>query len=179
MDCVDVGKIEMLLLDKEKKLDDYIREERGLVRLCSSSIKEVHRGNLEKAKEIAEKAKEGFDALPAVAWRKKHVEQEYAEAVALISVFEGKEIPGHEEMGVGPEAYLLGLLDCIGELKRLLFESLRKGNKETADEYFGKMEEIYEEVGHLHFSSALIPEMRRKQDVARMQVEDARGKMIK
>jgi len=41
------------------------------------------------------------------------------------------------------------------------------------------MSEIYEEVGHLHFSSALVPEMRRKQDVARMQVEDARGKMIK
>ncbi|MCP4647310.1 MAG: hypothetical protein GY852_06185 [bacterium] len=176
---MDVGEVEKILLMKEKNLDEYIREERGLVRLCASSIKEVHRGNLEKAKELAGKAKDGVDALPAVERRKKHVEQEYAEAVALISVFEGKKIPGHAEMGVGPEAYLLGLLDCVGELKRLVLESLRKGERENAERYFGKMSEIYEEVGHLHFSSALVPEMRRKQDVARMQVEDARGKLIK
>ncbi len=176
---MDVGEVEKILLGKEKNLDEYIREERGLVRLCASSIKEVHRGNLEKAKELAGKAKEGIGALPAVEWRKRHVEQEYAEAIALISVFEGNEVPGHTEIGVGPEAYLLGLLDCIGELKRLVFESLRKGEREKAERYFVKMSEIYEEVEHLHFSSALVPEMRRKQDVARMQVEDARGKMIK
>ena len=176
---MDVGEVEKILLEKEKNLDAYIQGERGLVRLCAGSIKEVHRGNVEKAKELAGKAKEGIDALPAVAWRKKHVEQEYAEAITLISVFEGEGIPAHGKMGVGPEAYLLGLLDCVGELKRLVLESLRKGKTEKAEEYFVKMEEIYEEVGHLHFSSALVPEMRRKQDVARMQVEDARGKLIK
>jgi translin len=176
---MDVEEVEKLLLKKEEELDKYLREERGLVRLCSGAIKEVHRGNIEKAKELAGKAKEGFEALPAVAWRKKHVEQEYAEAAVLISIVDGKGVPGHAKIGVGPEAYILGLLDCIGELKRLVFECLRKGEREKAEGYFGEMEKIYEEVGHLHFSSALIPEMRRKQDVGRMQVEDARGKLIK
>ena len=176
---MDVNEVEKLLLEKEKKLDEYIREERGLVRLCSTAIKEVHRGDLEKAKETAGKAKNGIDALPEVERKGRHVEQEYAEAAALISIAGGNDVPGHVEIGVGPEAYILGLLDCIGALKRLVFECLRRGEREKAEEYFGRMEKIYDEVGHLHFSSALLPEMRRKQDVARMQVEDARGKLIK
>ncbi len=176
---MDVEEVEGILLAKEKEVDEHIREERGIVRLCSRSIKEVHRGNLQGAKELAGETRRKMDALPALPWRRRHIEQEYAEAIALIFVFEGKEVPGHKEMAVGPEAYLLGLLDCIGEIKRLLLESLRKGDTQKAESYFMKMEQIYEEVGRLHFSSALVPELRRKQDVARMQVEDARGKLIK
>ena len=176
---MDVDEVEKLLLEKEKQLDEHIREERAVVRLCSQSIKEVHKGNLEGAKRLAENAREKMSALPALPWRKKHIEQEYTEALVLICVFEEKEIAGHKKMGVGPEAYLLGLLDCTGEVKRLIFESLRQGNVSRAETYFLRMEKIYEEVGRLHFSSALVPELRRKQDVARMQVEDARGKLIK
>lgn len=177
---MNVEEAEKVLLEKEKGLDSYLREERGVVRLCARSIKEVHRGNLEGAKELAGKAREGMEGLPEVnKFRVKHVEQEYAEAVALIAVAEGKKIPDYAEMGVAPEAYLLGLLDCVGELKRLIFERLREGKREDAEGYFKRMEEIYEEVGHLHFSSALVPELRRKQDVARSQVEEARGKLIK
>ena len=176
---MDVEDVETLLLEKEAELDTHIKEERGVVRICARSIKEVHRGNMGEAKEFAAQARKGIDALPALAGRGRHVEQEYAEAVALISVAEGKEVPGHREMGVGPEAYLLGLLDCVGEVKRLIFERLRKGEREEAEALFLRMEKIYGEVGHLHFSSALVPEMRRKQDVARSQVEDARGKLIK
>lgn len=176
---MDIGEVEKLLLGKEERLDMHIREERGVVRLCARSIKEVHRGSIDGAKEFASQARKGIDALPAIEGRARHVEQEYAEAVALISVAEGKEVPSHSEIGVGPEAYILGLLDCIGEIKRLILEKLREGKREEAEALFLEMEKIYGEVGHLHFSSALVPEMRRKQDVARSQVEDARGKLIK
>ena len=166
-------------MEKEKKLDEHIREERTIVRLCSHSIKETQKGNLGEAKKLAGDARKKMDSLPRLPCRGRHMEQEYAEAIAFIAVIEGKEIPGHEEIGVGPEAYLLGLLDCIGEIKRVVFESLRHGNRDDAERHFTKMEEIYEGVGRLHFSSALVSELRRKQDVMRMQVEDARGKLIK
>jgi len=176
---MDIEEVEKLLLEKEKNLDEYIREERAVVRLCSHSIKESQKGDLEKAKKLAEDAHKKMDLLPRIPCRGRHVEQEYAEAIAFIAVLEGQKIPGHAEIGVSPEAYLLGLLDCIGELKRVVFESLRHGDKVKAEEYFARMEEIYEGIGRLHFSSALVPELRRKQDVTRMQVEDARGKLIK
>lgn len=176
---MDVLEVEKILLKKEEELDLHIRGERGAVRLCSRSIKEVHRGNIEGAKKLADEARDAIASLPDLKDRKRHLEQEYAEAAALICIAEGREIPSHGEMGVGPGAYLCGLLDCVGELRRLVFESLRMGHREKAAGYFGRMEKIYEEVGHLHFSSALVPELRRKQDAARAQVEEARGKLIK
>lgn len=176
---MDIEEVEGLLLEKEKKLDEHIREERAIVRLCSHSIKETQKGNLDEARKLAQDARKKMDLLPRLPCRGRHMEQEYAEAIAFIAVVDGQNILGHKEIGVGPEAYLLGLLDCIGEIKRVVFESLRHGDRAKAEAYFTKMEEIYEGVGRLHFSSALVSELRRKQDVMRMQVEDARGKLIK
>ncbi|MBN2121770.1 hypothetical protein JW721_01785 [Candidatus Micrarchaeota archaeon] len=176
---MDVQRAEKTLLEEEGKLDEYLREERGVVRLCARSIKEVHRGDLGEALKLAEEAKGRMDTLPRIEGRGKHVEQEYAEALALIAVAKGEEIPDYGEMGVSAQGYLLGLSDAIGEIKRLVIEELRKGEKDLAQGHFARMEEIYAEIGHLHFSSAALPEFRRKQDVARMQVEDARGKLVR
>jgi translin len=176
---MDVAKAEKTILEEERKLDEYLREERGVVRLCARSIKEVHRGNLDEAEALAQKAKEQMAKLPRIGGRQKHVEQEYAEALALIAVAKGEEVPDHTKMGVSAQGYLLGLSDAIGEIKRLIIEELRKGETDLAQGHFGRIEEIYGEIGHLHFSSAALPEFRRKQDVARMQVEDARGKLVR
>ncbi|MFP3950005.1 MAG: hypothetical protein ACLFUZ_02825 [Candidatus Micrarchaeia archaeon] len=175
---MDIEKVEEILLEKEKALDVYLREERGIVRLCAKAIKEVHRGNIEEAEQYVGRARDKFSLLPEIPKsRAKHSEQEYVEALSLIAIYKGEEVPGHEEMEVGPDAYLLGILDCMGELKRLMLECLRKGKKDNAEKYFSRMEEIYTETGHLHFSSALIPEFRKKQDVARIQLENARAKI--
>ncbi len=176
---MNVPEMEKVLLEKEKELDSYIRDERGVVRICAKAIKEVHNGDLAEAKELAARAKSGMEALPKIGNRRRMVEQEYTEAVAFIAVAEGGEIPSNHELGVEPEPYLLGLLDCIGEIKRLVVEQLRGGNREKAEHYFMRMESIYDEIGHLHFSGALIPDLRHKQDVCRSLLEDARGKLIK
>ncbi len=176
---MDVQRAEKAVLEEERKLDEYLRDERGVVRLCARSIKEVHRGDLDAALKLAKEAKERMDGLPRIEGRGKHVEQEYAEALALISVAKGEEIPDHATMGVSAQGYLLGLADAIGEIKRLIIEELRKGETALAQGHFSRMEEIYAEIGHLHFSSAALPEFRRKQDVARMQLEDARGKLVR
>jgi translin len=176
---MNIEEAEKEVLEREGKLDEYLREERGVVRLCARSIKEVHRGNLDEAEKLAGQAKEAMGALPEIEGRGRHVEQEYAEAAALISVVEGGEIADYAKMGVGAEGYILGLSDAIGELKRLVLESLRRGEEGKARQYFERMEGIYDGIGHLHFSSAALPEFRRKQDVARLQVEEARGKLIR
>ena len=70
-----------------------------------------------------------------------------------------------------------GFLMQTGELKREMYESLRrKGHRKGAESYFKMMPG-----GHfttlllpLRFSNAVLPEFRRKQDVARIQLEQAR-----
>ena len=63
------------------------------------------------------------------------------------------------------EAYLTGLLDATGELKREMYESLRHNKKSDEEKYFEMMEGIYDELLSLRFSNAVLPEFRRKQDV--------------
>jgi len=59
-----------------------------------------------------------------------------------------------------------------------MYESLRHGRKDDAQKFFEMMELIYDELLPLRFSNAVLPEFRRKQDVARIQIEQARGELL-
>ena len=108
-----------------------------------------------------------------------HVLQEYAEARIVLSAVEKGKIPTFKQLGVGEIPYLNGLLDATGELKREMYESLRHGKMKKAEKYFKMMEEIYDELLPLRFSNSVLPEFRRKQDVARHQIEQARGELLR
>lgn len=41
------------------------------------------------------------------------------------------------------ESYVLGLLDCIGELKRMIFDEIRIGDIDNATRIFEVMENLY------------------------------------
>ena len=59
-----------------------------------------------------------------------------------------------------------------------MYENLRKGDKKEAERFFHSMEWIFHELLHLRFSNAVLPEFRKKQDIARIQIEQARGELI-
>jgi translin len=42
----------------------------------------------------------------------------------LAAIVEQKEIPSDKKLSVMPESYVLGLLDCVGELKRITNEDI-------------------------------------------------------
>ncbi len=178
-----VSEIEGRLLEKERRLDSLIVKEREAVRFCSKAIKETHLGDFEEAERLLEEAKKVLDGMgeesSGLERRMTHPNAEYAEGRIYLGIARDGKILAQEEVEVGDESYVDGLLDCMGELKRRMFDHLRKGEKEEAERIFGFMERIFAEVGPLHFSGALMPELRRKQDVGRAQLEDARGKLIK
>ena len=179
---VDVSSIEKKLTEKEKALDEVILSGRIAVRSCSNTIKAIHAGDMKKAKKHLaeaekivrkmEKMKTGFPN------QVNHVLQEYAEALIVLEAVEKKRIPGQKELKIDEVPYVLGLLDSVGELKREMYESIRKGKKKDAEKYFALMEEIFDALLPLRFSNAVLPEFRRKQDVARIQIEQARGELL-
>ena len=95
----------------------------------------------------------------------------------MLAVSRGRPIPSIESLGVSPEAYLLGLLDTVGELKRMVLNSIMKRKLDQAQKYFGLMEEIYSACSPLAVYDHVASGARRKIDVARMLVEDTRGLM--
>ena len=69
--------------------------------------------------------------------------------LALIAIVEKKEIPSDKKLGVMPESYVLGLLDCVGELKRMVFDKIRIGEIEEATRIFDVMENLYLQSLHI------------------------------
>ncbi len=177
-----IEKIEKKLFEMEKQLDTVLTESRKVVRNCSNTIKALHAHDFKEAEVSLKEAEKGLEIIMPfyVPFPNQidHVLQEYTEAQVVLSAVKARKIPSYTDLDVPEGPYLTGLLDAVGELKREMYEALRKKDKKTAEEYFGLMEQIYDELLPIRFSNAVLPEFRRKQDVARIQIEQARGELI-
>ena len=100
--------------------------------------------------------------------------QEYSELGIIMRILEKDDVPTPEELNVPSVAYLLGLGDSVGELRRLCLEELKAGKTERADHFLKLMEMISAVLMRFDFPEAIVP-IRRKQDVARSLIEKTRG----
>lgn len=176
-----ISIIEKNLMKKEEEFDHVMAKQREIVRLCSNTIKALHGKSMDDAKKYLSDAKKelaelkklkGFDS------QFNHILQEFVEAQVVFSAVENGTIPSFEDLGVHEGPYLTGLLDSVGELKREMYEALRHKDRKKAEHYFELMDAIYDALLPLRFSNAVLPEFRRKQDVARIQIEQARGELL-
>ncbi len=179
----EIQRMTAELRKREETQDSLLRLTRELVRDCSVAVKLVHSMDYDGAEVQLKNAKKrlaevkhlepGFGHLVSQSY------QEYAEISILMAIVKKKEPPTHLGLGIPFESFMTGLLDCIGELRRQMLEELRHGNKEEADYYFETMSRFYEATLPLKFSNSLLPNFRKKQDVARGQVENARSELLR
>ena len=175
-----LSKISKSLEDVQNSREYIIKQTREVIILCSQAIISVHKLDIPVGKEKAAKAKKLLDEI-----RKKsnvelyrHImtpEQELVEAFAFLAIVQKLEIPSAESLGVKGESYILGLLDCIGELKRLVYDSIRAGKSKDASKFFELMENLYLYLYPFAIYDKLVNETRRKLDVNRILIEDARA----
>jgi len=173
-------KISKSLSEVQDNREFLLKNTREIIILCSRSIISIHKGDLKTArKNLTE-----VDLL-LKKYRKKATaklqrylvtsEQEYVEAACLLAVVEGKEIPSDKKLKVMGESYVLGLLDCVGELKRMIFDKIRIGDTENALRTFDIMENLYLHLYTFSMYDKVVKEARRKIDVNRILVDDVRG----
>lgn len=102
--------------------------------------------------------------------------QEWAEANLLAAVMAGKDLPGLDDVGVPAEAYLLGLADLVGELRRVAVSALGHGKVRRAESALDLMEAVTLALQGVNAPRALLP-LKPKQDAARGLVEKTRGEV--
>ena len=156
-----------------------IKNNRSVVINCSQAIISIHKKDLVTAKKKIKNAKEELTKLKQKAGGdlNRYVltpEQELVEAVSLLSIIEGKDIPSYKSLKISGESYILGLLDCIGELKRQVIDTIRVGNLKKAESLFDVMENLYLMLYPFATYDKIVKESRRKLDVNRSLVEDTR-----
>ena len=143
-------------------------------------IRDSHKGDLRLAKQKIKKAEIILKRNQKKAKNnfKKYLitpEQEFVEAHSFLAVVENKEIPSLKSLKVSEESYVLGLLDCIGELKRLVLDNIRNGQLKKADRIFSVMENLYQTLYPFAMYDKIVKEARRKLDVNRILVEETRA----
>jgi translin len=173
-------EIDKTLKDVQDRREKLIKGTRDVVMLCSKSIVALHHSQLEDANSKMDKAKTMLEEFRKYARQDLYryiavAEQELVEAYALKSVMEDKPMPSMKELDVTGESYLTGLLDCVGEIKRLVYDRMRTGKGKDAEKLFATMEEIYNAVYPFAVYDNIVSGLRRKLDVARMLIEDIRA----
>jgi translin len=184
--------LESIIDEVRRKFDkrDEARERvfeltRTAVRLSASAIKAIHRSEFDLAEENILKIKEALsdvvDSLNDVpellhSGMVNSAYQEYSEAALLMLLTKEGKYASPEEISVPfVDAYVLGLADLIGELRRSALDSVCEGNVDQAVNILGRMDEVLSNLITLDYPEAIIPGLRHKCDVARSLVEKTRG----
>ena len=165
-----LNKITKSLGEVQDSREFLLKNTREIIILCSRSIIAVHKGdvtegkkNLKQADMLLKKYKK-----KATGQLRRYLitpEQEFVEAACLISIVEKEEIPSDKKLDVMPESYVLGLLDCVGELKRRVFDKIRVGQIDDATKTFEIMEDLYLQLYTFSMYDKVVKEARRKIDV--------------
>ena len=176
----ELEKIAKLLSETQDAREFLLKNTREIIILCSRTIISVHKGDNKTAKMNLKKAEillKKYQKKAKGDLRRYIItpEQEFVEAACLIAIVEKKEIPTNKKLKVLPESYILGLLDCVGELKRMILDKIRSNDVNEAGRIFEIMENMYLYLYPFSMYDKVVKEARRKIDVDRILVDDARG----
>ena len=179
-----VTEIEIELDEKDRVREQAIKSARSIIKLSGDAIRGMQRGShphnlLQKAKKEALQLAKMLKDHPELSYT-GYVEgafQELAEAYIVLAITEKKPLHLPRDIGVTNTAYLLGMGDAVGELRRFALVALGKGQVKKANEYLRLMEELFSALMRFDYPHAIVA-IRRKQDIARSLVEKTRGEIL-
>jgi translin len=189
------GKISVLIREnfeaKDSVREDGLIISREVVRECRTATFALHAQDFEKANYSIIAAEKALERLEIIfkehadiyyAGYVEHAQQEYSEVSVLRSLLkeevEPKIVPSPDELSVEYAAYLNGLGDVVGELRRHVLDLIRRDSFEKAEVFLGIMEDIHATLMDFDYPDAITKGLRRKTDVSRALIEKTRGDVI-
>ena len=178
-----IEEIEARLDEKDEVRELTIKSSRTIARLSGGAIQGMHRGHdvggqLQETREEILKLRSLLKDHPDL-YHSGIVEnamQEACEAFLVHAILDAQPLPSPMELGVADTAYLMGLGDVVGELRRFSLEYLRRGDMKLASAFLEKMERILDALMRFDYPTALVA-LKHKQDVARSLIEKTRGEV--
>jgi translin len=178
-------KIRLYFSAKDAAREKALRLSREIIRYSANTIRAVHRQekvNAERLlasaqallKELADDVLKKNDEL-AYAGFVHDAQKEFAEASTTLAIVTGKPLPEPEALGVSYPAYLNGLGEAVGELRRYILDSLRRNDLSRCEELLGTMDDIYSVLMTMDFPDGITYGLRRTSDAIRGILERTRG----
>jgi len=182
----DLASVQKQLVHYDEAREAVLSLSRTATRLAGSSILEIHRGDMEAASNTLRKVEQTLSKIEILANDFSEFKtssgvvvafQEYVEAMTLRSFAQSERIPTISELKTDNRSYVLGLLDAVGEFRRMALNCLRRGEVKKAEKLLGAMEGVYDDLQTLEHTS-IIPTFRVKMDADRRIIESTRGDVV-
>jgi translin len=157
---------------------------RLVIRNAGNAIRAVHRREFEAARALlAESAQAAASARATVAAQPELLYSGYlndalkelVEASLFLALVQEAPLPPLQELGVGWIAYLSGMAETVGEMRRYALDALRRGEIATAEQMLTRMSAIYELLVTIDYPDAVTGSLRHATDAARGILERTRG----
>jgi translin len=157
---------------------------REAVRACGNAIRALHRYEIESASALLSDAQSHLDAAREVlaghddmmyAGFVHDAEKELAEARITFALVTDAAFPSPDELGLSPAAFLKGMAEAIGELRRHILDLMRRGDLQRCEELLGAMDDMYYLLVSMDYPDGITFGLRRLTDIARSIIERTRG----
>ena len=157
---------------------------RKTIRNCANAIRAVHRREFDQAKELLRSARnllteaeQGISAYGELGYTGfvRDAQKEFAEGSITLALVTGNRLPDPDELGIDAAAYLNGMGEAVGELRRYLLDSMRRGDLSQGEELLSAMDDIYNTLVTMDFPDAITGGLRRTTDMVRGVLERTRS----
>ena len=176
--------VRVYLDSKHKAREQALALTRDVIRLSANAIRNVHRKNFDAAEELLAKARSNLEQTQGGlrdhgdifhAGFVHDAQKEFTEAHTTLALIAGRPLPTPESLGVMGAAYLNGIGETVGELRRHLLDALRSGDIQHCEQALGAMTDIYDVLVTMDYPEAVTGGLRRTADAMRGILERTRG----
>lgn len=169
---------------KNARREQVLAQSRLVVQQSARSIRATHRGEWEVAAALLcegavilrsmQAAAEGHADILSAGYM-LDAQKELAEAWLTLALVRGQDLPGPEAIEVDDAAWLNGLGEAAGELRRAALDGIRAGEIEAAETLLERMQEIHTYLSSVDYPAAITRNLKRTNDMVRGVTERTRG----
>ena len=172
------------LTDKNRDREQALSVSREVIRFSANAIRAVHRGEFEDARELIGKGEARLKEAdhikvtnPSIfnAGFMNDARKEFTEANITLAVISGSDIPSIDDLKVDAGAYINGMAEVIGELRRYILDALRRNAVDGCQEFMEIMDEMYSVLVTIDFPEGVTSGLRHNTDAMRGVLERTRG----
>ena len=183
LDAIGQHALDYLTL-KHTARERALPKSRSAIRCCANSIRATHRNEFERARGLGQQAAELLKEIEIdlrahqdiyFAGFVQDAQKEYAECATFMALVQQTPLPTPEELSIDYAAYLNGLAEAVGELRRYVLDQLRQGKIEQCEPYLAAMDDIYALLINIDFPDAITAGLRRTTDATRGILEKTCG----
>jgi translin len=176
---IDVKGVLDELNSIEERREAILKGNRDILMSCRKAIVSIHQQKLGDASKYIKEAENKLSELRSKArddlyYYLINTETELVEARSLFAIANKEALPTFTTLNVKGASYILGLLDCIGELKRMTLDLIRYDKYEEALKIFDIMQNIYSSTMQFAIYDNIVQGVRRKLDQNRILIESVR-----